>query len=257
MKKKYLLILSVIYVSNSFGQTNTFPTTGNVGIGTASPTHTLTVDGDIKLNNRGQGLLVSYASFSETKNAATTILGNNVKAGDANHTVRRFASNSDAGSYLALSYYYGITFHTGINSTLNTDVSERDSEVMRINHAGNVGIGTGFPSEKLSVKGKIRAQEIKVENANWPDFVFAKDYSLPTLQETEAHIKANGHLPGIPSAEKVKANGVDLGDMNAKLLQKIEELTLHLIEIKKEMEKRDNQHTKDIMLLKSKINKKK
>lgn len=94
----------------------------------------------------------------------------------------------------------------------------------------NVGIGTMNPTEKLSVKGKIRAQEIKVEMSNWADFVFAKDYVLPTLQETERHIQEKGHLPGIPSAMEVEKNGIELGDMNKKLLQKIEELTLYLIE---------------------------
>jgi len=128
---------------------------------------------------------------------------------------------------------------------------------------GNVGIGTLDPKERLSVNGKIRAQEIKVETANWPDYVFTKDYQLPSLSETEDHIKEKGHLPGIPSAEEVKTNGVDLGEMNAKLLKKIEELTLYLIEIKKDhdLEKRDNleqkkiihQQQKDIKYLKSKL----
>ena len=101
---------------------------------------------------------------------------------------------------------------------------------------GNVGIGISNPTEKLSVNGKIRAQEIKVETANWPDYVFAWDYKLPSLKETEKHIKEEGHLPGIPSAEEVKANGVELGEMNKKLLQKIEELTLHLIEQNKQLQ---------------------
>jgi hypothetical protein len=99
------------------------------------------------------------------------------------------------------------------------------------NGEGNVGIGTTDPrGYRLAVNGKIRAQEIKVEAAPWPDYVFNKSYYLLTLQETENHIRENGHLPGIPTAEEVKNNGIDLGDMNAKLLQKIEELTLHLIE---------------------------
>ncbi|ATP58033.1 hypothetical protein CPT03_16950 [Pedobacter ginsengisoli] len=109
-------------------------------------------------------------------------------------------------------------------------------DVQNFSVFGNVGIGTLAPSEKLSVKGKIRAQEIKVETANWPDYVFAKGYKLPSLKETEKHIAEKGHLPDIPSAEEVKANGVDLGEMNAKLLKKIEELTLYLIELKKEVE---------------------
>ena len=92
--------------------------------------------------------------------------------------------------------------------------------------AGNVGIGTTTPKEKLSVNGNIRAKEIKVETANWPDYVFAKDYALPSLKETEQHIQEKGHLPGIPSAQEVKSNGVDLGELNAKLLKKIEEMTL-------------------------------
>ncbi|WP_448105180.1 hypothetical protein [Pedobacter panaciterrae] len=101
---------------------------------------------------------------------------------------------------------------------------------------GNVGIGTTTPNAKLAVNGRIRAQEIKVEIADWPDYVFAEDYQLPSLQQTEKHIKEKGHLPGIPSAEEVKANGVDLGEMNAKLLKKMEEMTLIMIQLNKKVE---------------------
>jgi len=94
-----------------------------------------------------------------------------------------------------------------------------------------VGIKTRNVGDyELAVNGKVRAQEIKVENANWPDYVFAKDYEFPSLKETEQHIKKRGHLPGIPSALDIKEKGIDLGDMNAKLLKKIEELTLFLIQ---------------------------
>ena len=98
-----------------------------------------------------------------------------------------------------------------------------------------MGIGIASPNDKLAVHGTIRAREIKVENANWPDFVFNKSYQLPTLKETETHIREKGHLSGIPSAADVQASGIDLGEMNAKLLQKIEELTLHLIEKDKQL----------------------
>jgi len=95
---------------------------------------------------------------------------------------------------------------------------------------GNVGIGTINPKERLSVNGNMRAHEIKVEVANWPDYVFDNEYKLPSLQETGEYIKANKHLPGIPAAVEVKENGISLGAMNSALLKKIEELTLYLIE---------------------------
>lgn len=97
-------------------------------------------------------------------------------------------------------------------------------------NGGNVGIGTNTPDSKLAVNGNIRAKEIKVETANWPDYVFETGYDLPSLEEIKKHIQENGHLPNIPSAKEIEANGVELGEMNRLLLEKIEELTLHLIE---------------------------
>ena len=105
---------------------------------------------------------------------------------------------------------------------------------------GYVGIGTRNPTERLSVKGKIRAQEVKVEadnNINWPDYVFSKDYKLPSLSEVEKHIHEKGHLPEVPSAKEVEKEGIALGANQALLLKKIEELTLYLIELKHEVNK--------------------
>lgn len=100
---------------------------------------------------------------------------------------------------------------------------------------GNLGIGTtSTGSHKLAVEGTIGAREIKVEASGWSDFVFEKDYQLRTIEELEKYIDTNGHLPEIPSAEQVLENGIDLGNMNAKLLQKIEELTLYMIAINKQ-----------------------
>ena len=101
---------------------------------------------------------------------------------------------------------------------------------------GFVGIGTAKPKEKLSVNGKIRAHEIKVETANWPDYVFAEGYQLPSLQETARYIEANKHLPGVPKAAEIEQNGLSLGEMNKILMQKIEELTLHMIDKDKRIE---------------------
>jgi hypothetical protein len=103
--------------------------------------------------------------------------------------------------------------------------------------AGKVGIKTETPGDyDLAVNGKIRSQEIKVETANWPDYVFKDDYKLTSLAETEKFIRSNGHLPDVPKASELETNGVSLGEMNKLLVQKIEELTLHLIEKDKVLE---------------------
>jgi hypothetical protein len=94
---------------------------------------------------------------------------------------------------------------------------------------GKVGIGTTSPDAKLAVNGKIHTKEVKVDLLGWSDFVFEKTYQLPTLEEVEKHIKEKGHLKDIPSEKEVLKNGILLGEMNAKLLQKIEELTLYTI----------------------------
>jgi len=120
----------------------------------------------------------------------------------------------------------------------NNYQSQQGIDAMTIHTNGNIGIGTNSPDARLSVKGLIHAQEVKVDlnGAVAPDFVFENMYKLKTLEETEQFIKENKHLPEIPSAREMEQNGFDLKVMNLKLLQKIEELTLHLIEQKKELE---------------------
>lgn len=94
-----------------------------------------------------------------------------------------------------------------------------------------VGIGTQNPQATLAVNGEILAKKVKVSvaPASWPDYVFNKEYQLPSLPDVEAFIATNHHLPGVPSAEQIETQGQDLGEMNKILLQKMEEMTLYMI----------------------------
>ncbi len=122
------------------------------------------------------------------------------------------------------------------NPYANLDIGYGNNKTLTLRHDGNVGIGTTETgTHKLAVDGTIGAREIKVEAGAWSDFVFNKDYDLKDLEEVENYIKVNNHLPDIPSEQEVKENGIQLGEMDAKLLQKIEELTLYMIEINKEV----------------------
>ncbi|WP_299433199.1 hypothetical protein [uncultured Aquimarina sp.] len=107
---------------------------------------------------------------------------------------------------------------------------------MRILRSGNVGIGTTTPTHKLEVNGLVRSKEVLCEATSWPDYVFEEEYDLKPLSVVENYIKENGHLSNIPSAREVAKEGVKLTAMNVKLLEKIEELTLYVIQMNKELE---------------------
>ena len=106
---------------------------------------------------------------------------------------------------------------------------------------GNVGIGTTNPDFKLTVNGKIKAEEIQVV-VDVADYVFEKDYKRLSLEEVEEYIQNNKHLPNIPSAAEVKERGYNIGEMNNKLLEKIEELTLYIIEQEKRIKQLEKEH---------------
>ena len=100
------------------------------------------------------------------------------------------------------------------------------------------GIGTASPDAKLSVKGQVHAQEVKVDLSGSvaPDYVFTGNYKLPSLEEVKAYIDKHQHLPEVPSAKEMETSGINVGEMNLLLLKKIEELTLYVIQLKKEVE---------------------
>jgi hypothetical protein len=131
----------------------------------------------------------------------------------------------------------GITFLTSaVGDNVGSGNLWYGVERMRITNTGSVGIGTSAPGDyKLAVEGIIGARKVKVTTTSWADYVFENDYTLPTLAEVENFIQKNKHLPGVPSAKEVEVNGLDLGDNQAVLLKKIEELTLYLIDQNKKL----------------------
>ncbi|WP_316833732.1 hypothetical protein [Pedobacter nutrimenti] len=186
---------------------------GNVGIGTKTPSNKISVVEPSNLN----------AYLTVENNTVNTLFG----AGGTTVGIVGTISN------------HPLTLYTKLN------------ERMRITSDGDVGIGTTDPKGyKLAVAGNMIAESVKVQlQSAWPDYVFKGDYKLTSLQETKKYIKEKGHLPGIPSAVEVKSEGIDLGEMNKKLLQKIEELTLYLIQMeKKNSEERSAQESKIIGL---------
>ena len=203
----------------------------SVGIWTTSPRVPLDVGADLsdgKLgsvfgrlpegDNSGEGTFLGVRGFNTTDNYGRKSFSlEHGFYGVINSSINFFRGGSMEGGFIA--------FNTSKNI-----------EQMRIDADGNVGIGTTLPKERLSVNGKIRAHEIKVETANWPDYVFEEDYQISSLAEVEQYIKINKHLPDMPTAQNVKEDGVSVGEMNAKLLKKIEELTLYVIDLKHEVD---------------------
>jgi hypothetical protein len=122
------------------------------------------------------------------------------------------------------------------------------TEFLRIDPNGKVGIGTSTPDHMLDVIGTIRAREVLI-NLDGADFVFEPGYKLMTLNELEEFIKLNNHLPEIAPASEMQSEGAKLGELNTKLLQKIEELTLYTIEQEKKIQMLETQN-EEICVLK-------
>ena len=184
-------------LGNTYTQQLVIKENGNVGIGTSTPVSKLDVIGQDGLRTTG------YQPF-------ITLLDNN-----SNRSTRMQSANGD------------FILHRAVGTAnYSTQLIVKDN--------GNVLIGTVTDSGyKLAVNGNIRAKEIRVQTG-WADYVFADDYRLRPLEEVETFIKANRHLPEIQPASEIQENGLDLAATTTKMMSKIEELTLYLIDMKKE-----------------------
>ncbi len=247
--------------------------TANVGIGTSIPTVKLTIQTPINTAgwmHAGQyngldsiilsegiggisaaiGTLTNHALRLNTNStgrlhiypAGEVVVGSNASASFGKFTVETpnnsfgISHTSTGGNILATNI--GGT-SAGIGTFSNTNMRIFCNSASRIFVAaatGNVGIGTDNPTYKLSVLGNIRSNEVVVETG-WADYVFDEKYKLPLLSEVEKFIQQHKHLPNIPTALEIEKNGLYLGDTQKRMMEKIEELTLYMIEANKKIEK--------------------
>lgn len=242
------------------------PNGGNVGIGINAPTEKLSI-----LHNGANtpfgAMGIDVTSFSTAANAADSYYfrvrdigaGNNIPfiikgsgavgigtttpsaSLDVNGMVRSIGVNVPTSGIGAEMYINnGIAYFGGYNRSgggTAIDVNVGFTNQLFLKNNGNIGIGTStLPAGyKLAIAGDMIAERVVVKlQANWPDYVFKTGYALRPLSEVENFVRANNHLPDVPSEAEVKAKGIDMEQMNATLLKKVEELTLYMIELQKQ-----------------------
>jgi hypothetical protein len=215
---------------------------------------TLKLDGKLLLgsnnastDNENYKLFVESGIYLSTPGTATIWMD---KKGTANKQEFVFANNGAPKWTLGT----GLS-NTNINDFFLYNISLNKS-VMYFQEDGRLGINTqNVPAGyQMGVYGGIYTTKLKISTTGWADFVFDPSYKLKPLSEVESFIKSNHHLPEIPSEAEVKAEGIDLADINSKLLMKVEELTLYIIEQNKQLElqtKTNKEQGQLLQLLKS------
>ncbi len=231
--------------STSYGDKLSILRNGNVGISTTSPAAKLDVNGQI-VGGFGAVTTSGVQDWNDISNARAgngfTLLQGFHPNGPVDsvayfHPMNfEYVSKDGSGNLTQLAIPYGHSY------SINNGIYMRGRysgdwtgwvKVLSESLNGNVGIGTLTPDHKLEVNGTIRAKEVVAET-NWSDFVFEDGYELRPLAEVENHIAEHGHLPDVPSAAEVQEKGLEMAKAQTLMMQKIEELTLYVIDLKKE-----------------------
>lgn len=223
--------------SNTFAEASNSFAIGRYNTGGGSPTQWIATDPLFQ---------IGIGSSKDQKSDALAVLKNgNVGVGISSpqtllslgllQNKRKFALYDKADAWYGLGMENKkLIFQVGEQDAAFSFLNNVSKEIITIKNNGKVGIGTTDPKSTLAVNGKITAKEVEVTLEGWADFVFKENYKLNPLEEVEKFIKENNHLPDVPSEKTVLEKGVNLGEMDAILLRKIEELTLYIIDLKKE-----------------------
>ena len=251
------------FLTNNLGNNNSITTAdarmtiasdGRVGIGNSSPSLS-----QLEINGPSNSSLLTVRNGEDQPGISQSVPLN------FSPTLSFNLYYANAYRYLSTGYGANIQYSptTGVLSFSSSQTKGNPGETSFFNAAslmldsnGNVGVGTSAPKAKLhvttgmvigttsttpatgyilSVNGKIISEEVRVQlDANWPDYVFDNTYKLKSLKEVEQYIAANKHLPGIPPARQVEKEGLHLGDMQKRIMEKVEELTLYIIQLSKE-----------------------
>ena len=248
MKKIVVIAMVLSFNIAAFSQTydinGDYKINGKLGIGTETPEESIHSKGAAYFHFTTGGIKIDNVfNTQENGYVRSSIISSRDGDLEWNQTSKLWTlgSSSSYNDFACILHTYNgeLSFFTGkenaFTSLSNTEFRDQFQR-MTIANNGYVGIGTRNPQSLLAVNGIITTKEVVVTIDGWSDFVFNKDYKLKDLEEVENFIEENNHLPDIPSEKEVMENGIQVGEMNAKLLQKIEELTLYMIEQNKKTE---------------------
>lgn len=196
--------------------------------------NTLTAWAPLILNQGGGNVAIGTASANGQLQLSNTLVNRKIvlyEVANNDNQYFGFGANPSTLRYQVDATTTDHVFYAGSSSTIS-------NELMRIKGNGNVTIGVTTPATgyKLTVAGKIMCTELKVQLQPFPDYVFEKNYRLKTLKEVENHIDTYKRLPGMPSAAEVESTGMNVGEMQGKVVEKVEELTLYIIQQQKQIE---------------------